>query len=152
MNKNTVETVLGAVVLLIAGSFLAFAYKTADLKPKAGYELFVRYTSTTDGLHIGSDVRIKGVKIGKVIDKELTETETGAYHVMVKLNIQTGIELSLDTSAKIKSESLLGGNYLALSPGADELMLEAGDTIEYAASATNLEEVLSKAVAGLSKE
>ena len=37
MKRNVIETVLGGVVLLVAGLFLVFAYLGSDVKPIKGY-------------------------------------------------------------------------------------------------------------------
>ncbi|QJE72962.1 outer membrane lipid asymmetry maintenance protein MlaD [Aerophototrophica crusticola] len=140
MRRNVIETVLGAVVLVVAGFFLFFAYTSADLRPVRGYTLEARFSSTS-GLSAGSDVRISGVKVGTVTGQTL---DPKSFQAVVSMEIDPTVQLPRDTSAAIASESLLGGRYLQLQPGGEEEMLKAGERIEYTQSAVNLEELLGR--------
>lgn len=148
MQKNIIETVIGAVVLVIAGLFLTFAYKTADLKPVEGYELRARFTSIA-GLESGSDVKISGVKVGSVLGFELDKE---SFLADVRFSIDPHVKLPVDTSAEIVSEGLLNGRYLALVPGGEEDMLSAGDVIVYTQAPSNLEQLLGKFIFSMNKE
>lgn len=71
MGGNIVETVIGAVVIAFATIFLVFAYQTADIgAADGGVELIAKF-DRIDGLQIGSDVRISGIKVGTVIEQEI---------------------------------------------------------------------------------
>lgn len=148
MKRNSVETLMGAVVILLAVAFVYFFQKTTDIGRADGYELQARFTKI-DGLNRGTPVRVSGVDVGKVTDFDL-DPET--YLAIVKMNIQDGIELPFDTAAVISSESLLGGKYLSLEPGADSEMLKDGDTIEYTQSTPGLEALLGQAIYSFSKD
>jgi phospholipid/cholesterol/gamma-HCH transport system substrate-binding protein len=50
----------------------------------------------------------------------------------------------MDTAALISSESLLGGRYLALEPGADEETIKEGGRIIYTQAPQNLEQLLGQ--------
>lgn len=64
MGKNAIETIMGTVVLLVAGLFLGFAYSRADLRPPQGYELKASFASI-GGLEMGSAVQINGIKVAR---------------------------------------------------------------------------------------
>src|SRR3546814_13882538 len=72
MSSNLVETLIGAVVLVVAGVFLAFAYSTAGIGSDRieGYELQAHF-SRADGLVNGGDVRLSGIKIGTIVGQTL---------------------------------------------------------------------------------
>ena len=55
--RNMIETVMGAVVLAVAGIFLAFAYNHSSLRTVSGYEVSARF-DRVDGVSAGTDVRI----------------------------------------------------------------------------------------------
>src|SRR3546814_9621900 len=89
MKRNVIETVLGAVVIVVAAIFLGFAYFSSDLRPVAGYTIRAKFNAI-DGLVAGNDVRIGGVKVGTVVGAALdpqdyravvTMTEIGRAHV-----------------------------------------------------------------------
>jgi phospholipid/cholesterol/gamma-HCH transport system substrate-binding protein len=148
MNHNTVETVLGGVVLAVAGVFLAIALPSASFKQTSGYNVNASF-SKADGINPGMDVRMSGVKIGSVSDITL---DPKTYLANVKLTIQNSIELPTDTVAKVASESLLGGKYLTLEPGADEEMIKDGGKIQYTQAAINLEDLIGRFIFSNDKE
>ena len=140
MNHNTIETALGAVVLAVAGLFLAFALTTASFKQVSGYTVNASFAKA-DGINPGMDVRMSGVKIGSVASMGL---DPKTYLANVAMTIESSIKLPTDTVAKVASESILGGKYLTLEPGADEETIPDGGKIQYTQSAVNLEELIGK--------
>lgn len=140
MKRSVIETILGAVVLFVAGFFLVFSYNTANVKQVSGYELVADF-SGIGGLAVGDDVQISGVKVGSVAGVTL-DPET--FLARVHLSIQNGIKVPDDTAALISSTSLLGGRFLALEPGASEEMLAAGGKIEFTQAPQNLEQLLGQ--------
>jgi phospholipid/cholesterol/gamma-HCH transport system substrate-binding protein len=138
MTRNLLETLLGAVVLIVAIGFLAFAYRSSQVQENGGYELIARFDKV-DGLERGSDVRISGIKVGTVLDQAL-DPET--YRAEVRFSLREDVRLPADTSAAVVSNGLLGGKYLALVPGGDIEMLEAGDEVTLTQSAVNLEDLI----------
>ncbi|MDB3891706.1 outer membrane lipid asymmetry maintenance protein MlaD [Alphaproteobacteria bacterium] len=142
MQRNTLETIMGAVVLLAAVGFVSLAYEAADIKGGDGYVLEAEFGST-GGLSTGDDVRISGIKVGRILYQEL-DPVTYAARIVMALDPQ--ISLPADSSARITAASLLGGNYLELMPGADDEMLVAGDVIYDTRDPVSLTDLLGKAV------
>ena len=85
MTRNLLETLLGAVVLIVAIGFLAFAYSSSQVKESGGYELIARFNKI-DGLERGSDVKISGIKVGSVLD-QILDPET--YRAEVRFSVRT---------------------------------------------------------------
>ncbi len=148
MKRSVIETVLGAIVLFLAGFFLVFSYRTADVKKISGYEVKASF-SGIGGLGIGDDVRISGVKVGSIADLAL---DPKTYLAVVTMSIEPSVQLPDDTAAIIASESLLGGRYMELQPGASEEMLKPGGLIQYTQSPQNLEQLLGKFIFSLQSE
>lgn len=140
MKRSVIETVLGAVVLFVAGFFLVFSYKTANVRQVSGYEIFAHF-SGIGGLSVGDEVQVSGVKVGSVTGVSLDE-ET--YLAKVRMSVAPHIKLPEDTAALISSESLLGGRYLSLEPGAAEDMIKPGGSIQYTQAPQNLEQLLGQ--------
>ncbi len=138
MSRNLLETLLGAVVLIVAVGFLVFAYRSSQVQQSGGYQLVARFDKV-DGLEAGSDVRISGIKVGTVLDQAL-DPET--YRAEVRFSLREDVRLPADTSAAVVSNGLLGGKYLALVPGGDIEMLEPGDEVTLTQSAVNLEDLI----------
>lgn len=116
MNRNVIETILGAVVLLSAAVFLGFAYNSADLGKKQGYVVKANF-ERIDGLKPGSDVRMNGVQVGSVLTVELDKEN---YRAAITFSVDDKVKLPRDTMAIIATESLMGGKYLSLEAGVDE--------------------------------
>ena len=142
MHRNLIETVMGAVVLLVAGLFVVFAYAQADFRAGGGYDVYAKFDKVT-GLGSGADVRISGIKVGTVVGQEL---EPSTFLARVRMRIDSHIKLPTDTAAHIVAEGLLGGYSLSLIPGADETSIPAGGTINFTQSAVDLVQLLSKFV------
>ena len=134
------EVLTGATVLIVAGAFLAFAIAHSGRTSGTGYELQARFDHI-DGLNVGGDVRIAGVKVGTVTDAHI---DPKTFSAVVTLTVRNGLELPKDTAATITSESLLGGKYISLSPGGDDTDLKPGQTISITQSSVSLEELLGK--------
>ncbi len=138
--RNMIETVMGAVVLVVAAMFLAFAYSHSSLRAVSGYEVLARF-DRVDGVSAGTDVRISGIKIGTVIDQRL---DPDRYLAVVRMSIDPKIKLPTDTVAEVASEGLLGGRYLALIPGGETEMIKPGGEIKFTQSPVDLVQMLGK--------
>ena len=141
MKTNLVETAVGAVVILIAAAFFTFAYTTSGIgKGSGGYELVAEFDNA-DGIGIGSDVRMSGVKIGTVTSQEL---DTLTYQAVLTMSIDPSLKLPDDSSAKVTSEGLLGSKFVALEPGGSAEMLQDGDRIAYTQGAIDIWSLVSQ--------
>lgn len=142
MSKNIIETVMGAVVLVVALGFVGFAFQSTSVERIDGYQVIAQFDDAS-GLIAGTDVRLAGVKIGTVANQRL---DAELFTAVVTLNIDEAIKLPGDTSARIISDGLLGGNYVALEPGGDEENIEAGGEILYTQGAINVVDLLGRFV------
>ena len=142
MHRNTLETVMGAIVLLAAVGFVALAYESANVKGNGGYEIAAEFGST-GGLSVGDDVRISGIKVGQITAQQL---DSITYVAKVSMAIEPTIKIPSDSSARITAASLLGGNYLELMPGAATDTLAAGAVIYDTRDPISLSDLLGKAV------
>jgi len=142
MQHNLVETLVGAFVIAVSAIFLSYGYSVSDMSPKSGYKLIAEF-DRIDGLTVGSDVRMSGIKVGTVIDQELNKQN---FYATVTLSINDDIELPDDTSAKITMEGLLGGNYVSLTPGGGFDLLTDGDEISYTQGSVDLIGLVSQAM------
>lgn len=127
MTEHLVETLVGAVVVAVAIIFLTFAYGQTEQTSGDSYTLSAKVMNAS-GISVGTDVRIAGIKVGTVIATELDET---SYRAVLYFTVETGIELPEDSSMKVAIEGILGGNFIALSPGGDyeNLLADGGEII-----------------------
>ena len=142
MGNKLIESIMGAVVLAVAGLFLMFAYRQADLRAVEGYRLAASFTSV-GGLPRGSDVRINGIKVGTVVDERL---DPQSYNALVDMTISPQVKLPVDTVASISSEGLLGGKYVRLDPGRSHETLPVGGTIANTKDYKSVEEMVGEII------
>ncbi|WP_413205478.1 outer membrane lipid asymmetry maintenance protein MlaD [Rhodospirillum sp. A1_3_36] len=142
MGRNPIETIMGAVVLIVAALFLVFAYNTADLKPLTGYPVEAIFLKV-GGLDTGSDVRINGVKVGSVTAQKL---DTTTYEAVVDLTISSEIKVPEDSRVAIVSDGLLGGKYVRLEPGESKTMIAAGGRLTRTQDFQSMEELVGEII------
>jgi phospholipid/cholesterol/gamma-HCH transport system substrate-binding protein len=142
MTGNVIETVMGAVVLVVAALFLFFAYTTSQVKAVQGYRLTAQF-DRVDGIRDGSDVRIAGVKVGSIVSETLNNK---TFLVTLNMNIDPTYKLPDDTVAEIVSAGLLSDRYVALVPGGSEQMIPPGGQIKYTQSPVSLENLIGQMI------
>ncbi|OUS13634.1 outer membrane lipid asymmetry maintenance protein MlaD [Rhodospirillales bacterium 47_12_T64] len=142
MNRSIVETIIGGLVLLVAVSFGFYAFSNNSTGSAGGYEVVAEFDNAS-GLVSGTDVKIAGVKVGTVLSQEL---DKDTYFAVVTLRINEEIKLPKGTSARILTESLLGGSFVSLEPGGDDAYIEAGGLIDDTQGAVNLMDLLGRFV------
>ena len=147
-NNSTVETAIGAAVILIAAIFFVYAYQTSGKAEGAGgYTVSAEFDNAA-GLNTGTDVRLAGIKIGTVTAQSLNPEN---YQAVITMAIDPKISLSDDTTAKITSEGLLGSNFIAIEPGGSDTKLTDGGRIAYTQGAVDIWSLISQAMFDKSK-
>lgn len=132
---NIVEALVGLIVVLVAIGFVSLAYSRTQAGNAAdGYVLKARFTNVA-GVSPGTDVRMAGIKVGKVARQSL---DPASFQAVLDINIDKGLQLPIDSSAAITTEGLLGGTFIALTPGGETVMLKPGEEIVETSGATDL--------------
>ncbi len=146
MRMRTIEISVGAFLLagILALVFLAVRVSGVSLTQSAGaYKLFARFDDIA-GLRVRSKVSMAGVTIGRVAAIDV-DSEYG--EAIVTLEIDKRIDnLSADAGAQIQTEGILGGRYVNITQGADEEVLQDGDTITNTQGALVLENLIGEFV------
>jgi phospholipid/cholesterol/gamma-HCH transport system substrate-binding protein len=144
MANSAAETAIGAAVLAVAAGFFVYAAQTADVSVGGAYELVANFRKA-EGVSVGGDVRISGVKVGTIRDMGL-DTET--YQARVVMSIREGVRVPDDSAAVVASDGLLGGAHVAIQPGGSEFMLEPGDEFGFTQSSVNILDLVGRALSG----
>ncbi|MDR1982259.1 MAG: outer membrane lipid asymmetry maintenance protein MlaD [Holosporaceae bacterium] len=145
---RTFETIVGVFVLVIAIFFFNYVYTKSGWKGTDGYMLTAKFDKA-DGLSEGGDVKISGIKVGKIIEMKV---DPDSFFAVVKFYVSKELQLPKDSSANVSSDGLFGGKYLSLVPGGDEELLKEGDEIENTSGPLNLESLIGKFVFSQNKE
>ena len=144
-SENMTEVAAGGVVLAIAAGFLFYAGQVTGFSgAPSEYPLTASFRSA-DGVSVGTDVRLAGVKVGRVTDLAL-DPET--YRARATISVRDDIEVPDDSALSISSEGLLGGNFVEILPGGSPFYFAAGDEIEFTQGSVSLIALLSKFVSG----
>lgn len=145
MSNHTTEVIVGGGVLAAALAFVVYAGQVSGYS--GGGETYPLEASfrSLEGVSVGTDVRLAGVKVGTVTNVELNP-ETFRADTTVALN--TGIDIPDDSAIVISSEGLLGGNFVEIVPGGSPFFYEPGDSIEDTQGAVSLVSLLLKFVSG----
>lgn len=138
--RELAELLAGFVVLAALAALLVLAVIGTGRRSDAGYRLSADFAHI-DGLNIGSEVKLAGISIGHVVS-ETVDPKT--FKASVTFTVRPDVKLPVDSAAIITSDSLLGGKYIALSPGGDTRMLAAGATVAETQGSISLEQLLSK--------
>jgi phospholipid/cholesterol/gamma-HCH transport system substrate-binding protein len=146
VKESLTEVAVGAVVLVAAGAFLAYAAQATGFSRGTGEDVTLSASfRSVEGVTIGTDVRMAGVKIGTVASMALNP-ET--YRAETTLALDPAIPVPNDSSAVIASEGLLGGTFVEIVPGASFDYFADGDTITDTQGAVSLLNLLLTYVGG----
>jgi phospholipid/cholesterol/gamma-HCH transport system substrate-binding protein len=126
LRENLLEATVGLLVVLIAGWFIWFAWERTGGGARGDAIRVTALFPAANGVSVGTDVRVAGLKVGSVAAQRL-DPET--YQAEVVLALNEDLRVPSDTSAAITAEGLLGGTYIALIPGGSPTPLKDGDMI-----------------------
>ena len=143
MGKRSIETLVGAFVLLGMLGLVFLALKAANLGSVGGgntYTLQARFDNI-GGLKVRAPVRTAGVTVGRVTKIAL---DGKTFQGVVSMEIEQGYRYPKDSSAKILTAGLLGDQYIGMDPGGDDKDLAAGDTVAQSQSAVGLENLIGQ--------
>jgi len=134
MKSNTFEAIIGAVVIFLAVVFLFVGFSSMKLKKGDNYSLSALF-NRIDGIKLGSDIRMSGIKIGTVTRQEL---DNSTFEAKVFMLIDSKISIPDDSSAKITTDGLLGGNYISIEPGGSDIYLSNNEEIFFTQGSVDL--------------
>ena len=150
MAESATETIIGAAVIAAAAGFLVFASQATGFAARGdgGYELTASFRSA-DGVSVGTDVRLAGVKVGTVTALDLNP-ET--FRADARVSLPEDIEIPEDSAILISQDGLLGGNYVEIIPGGSPFNLDPGAEIEDTQGSVSLISLLMKFVSASGDE
>ncbi|MBN2906972.1 MAG: outer membrane lipid asymmetry maintenance protein MlaD [Rhodobacteraceae bacterium] len=140
--NSPTEIMVGGAVLALAFGFLLYATNvTGAGGGGAGqYELTASFRSA-EGVSVGTDVRLAGVKVGTVTALDLNPQ---TYRADARFSLDDAIALPDDSAALIASEGLLGGTFVEIVPGGSPFDLEPGGEVLDTQGAVSLVTLLLK--------
>lgn len=146
MKHSKLELMTGLFVLLglAAFAYLTIKLGTGSLIGGSTYTVESRFANA-GGIHPGCSVLLSGVTVGRVEDVRMDPSD---YSAIVTLRLTSLLKLPSDSMASVKTSGLIGDKFIALSPGAEESFLKAGERITLTESAVDLESLIGKMAFG----
>lgn len=148
MKSNTFEAIVGAFVIILSLVFLFYGFSTMKLQNSDNYNISALF-NRIDGIKIGSDIRMSGIKIGTVANQEL---DNSSFEAKVLMSIDSKILIPDDSSAKITSDGLLGGNYISIEPGGSDIYLLNNEEIFFTQGSVDLIGLVGEALFSVEDE
>lgn len=145
MAESVTEVLTGAGVLVVAAGFLFYATGSTGLSAAGdSYALKASFRSV-EGITVGTDVRMSGVKIGSVTGLALNPH---TFFADATVSLRKDIVVPDDSTIIVASEGLLGGAFVEIQPGGSPTNLEPGAEIEDTQGAVSVISLLMKFVGG----
>lgn len=140
MNKRIFEISVGFFIICLAFGWLFYAKHQIHATRFEGYTLVAKFDNA-DGIQVGSDVKISGVRVGEVTEVKI---DPKTFTSVVKFSVEKSVKLPSDTSASVYTNGLMGNKYISISPGGDDDILEPGDEIQNTQGSLNIESLIGK--------
>lgn len=140
MKNARAELLAGAFVVIAVACMFYLSIKLGDMSKltSEGYELHAIF-SDVGGLRSGAPVTIAGVTIGEVASIVLED-----YTARVVLLMDEDVDVPDGSVASVKTRGLIGEQYVAISPGPEEKILEPGERISQTQSAIDVYSLIGK--------
>ena len=142
MRYSLIEILMGAIVLTIAIGFLSLGMQSINSNQKVGYDITLIFGSSS-GLKNGDNVKISGINVGKIISLDLNLED---YNAKVDIKLNQNIKIPDDSSARITSASLLGGNFIEIIPGVSDKYMLPNDIIYDTSDSVSFTDMLGKII------
>jgi phospholipid/cholesterol/gamma-HCH transport system substrate-binding protein len=142
MTSRTVETAMGAVILLAGAAALYTTYASSQIKTVDGYKVTAKFNKV-GGLQEGNAVRIGGMQVGTLVAQKL---DPQSFDAVLELSLRSDVKLPKDTTAEVSSDGLLGGKFLLLTPGTSKETIPPGGAIENTKGVVALEEMVGRMI------
>ena len=148
MKNTTIETLIGAVVVAVAALFFLFAYQTSGKGAVSGGYRLVAEFDNAEGVNVGSDVRMAGIKVGTVVAAVLNPEN---FQAKITMQVSDFLKLKDDATAKVTSEGLLGSKFVAVEQGGSDTVLADNGVISNTQGAVDIWSLISQAMFDKSK-
>ena len=127
------EILIGLAVVVAVGVGLFLTYGNPKIGGFSGYEICARF-NRADGVSVGTDVRMAGIKIGSVSRLDL---DPATYAAIVDINIDSNVKIPTDSTLVVISSIISGNPFLTVEPGKARTFLRPGGLIVKTIGATD---------------
>ena len=148
--KKSFEAIIGVFIILVCGLFLSHTIKMNKQSKDEKYNrIFYAKFNNIEGIKIGTEVKIAGLRVGLVNNLTL---DKNTFQVIAKLSVIDDLNIPTDSVLAVTSSGLLGGKFLNIKPGIEDDYLQNGSSFNSTQSSVNLEDLIGKVVAAFSSK
>lgn len=137
MKKNKFNFFIGIFTTLL---FLNFFFMQTETKPSNAQQLNATFNKV-DGILIGTDIRISGIKVGYVNKISIENFKPKIFFFIFKNN-----KIPDDSSISIQTDGLFGNKYLSIEPGGSETFLKNGNKFMFTEDSILIEDLLNQII------
>ena len=149
MQKNYIESLLGFCIVILTLSLLWVFFQKNDVKTNGDLLSVSAYFQTVAGVSKGSDVKLGGVKVGRVLDLKL---DADSLTPVLVIGLDKAYKIPSDSSFAVKSEGIMGGKFVSVEVGPGQDPVTEGQIFYNNQSSLDLESVVSQVVFGGEKK
>ena len=143
MNNERKKIIVGFVFsILLVLSVVGLHERSAKKQSHTGFTLYAQFNKV-DGLSNGAEVRLGGLKVGRVVEQKFSD----GYRIRVEVALNKDYKLPVDSSIQIETDGLMGQKYLEIVPGSDDEILKENESIGYTQDVMVLNDLLEKVLA-----
>ena len=144
-DNSITEVLVGAAVLAVATGFFFYAASSSGSGPSGGTYPMAAAFRSAEGIAVGTEVRLAGVRVGTVTAMTL---DPMTFRAETTFSLREDILLPDDSAITIASEGLLGGSFVEIIPGGSPFNYAPGDRITDTQSSVSLVTLLMRFVTG----
>jgi phospholipid/cholesterol/gamma-HCH transport system substrate-binding protein len=141
--KNTFESFIGTVILIIAIIFLFQFFKINNAKISTNNITLNAIFNDIGGISVGTDVKISGVKVGYV---KKTSLDNKTMQANVQILVDSNIKIPIDSFITISTNGIFGSKFISIIPGIEDENMQNYALFQNSKSSLNLEDLISKFV------
>jgi phospholipid/cholesterol/gamma-HCH transport system substrate-binding protein len=147
MNMAKLEMTVGVFMLIgmLCLGYISVKLGKMELLGGDYYAVTAQFDSVS-GLKPGARVEIAGVEVGKVA--RIALDPTSGDRAVAHLKIKTGVKITDDVIASVRTSGIIGDKFIKLKPGGSDRFLTQNSTIRETESAIDIEELVSKFIHG----
>lgn len=149
MQKNYIESFLGFSIVILTLSLLWVFFQKNDVKTNGALLSVNAYFQTVAGVSKGTDVKLGGVKVGRVLDIKL---DVESLTPVLLIGLDKSYKIPSDSSFAVKSEGIMGGKFVSVEVGPGQDSITEGQVFYNNQSSLDLESVVSQVVFGGEKK
>lgn len=149
MDKDKIfETIVGFVVIIFVVGFLFFINNFYNIKTSSYINLIAKFDNA-DGINVGTDIKISGIKVGKVASVGL---DKNVFRAIIGLNVDSKIPIPIDSIAMIRTNGLMGSRYIEIEIGGDDKFMQNNYTFRTTQSSLLIEDLIGKFILNIGKK